>query len=305
MDKVVVVVGPTASGKSDLSIKLSKKVNAEIINADSRQIYSLMDIGTAKPTPQQLETIQHYLVSIRDPDYNFNVMEFKDLCKASLQKIINKNKVPILCGGSGQYIYSVIQNWSLGKVPPDPEFRQAMHSYAERYGAEKLFARLKTIDPLKAASIDYRNIPRVIRALEIVNQPSPLVTEADPFFDNLNFLIVGVTQERSLLYSNIDHRVDQMIANGFLEEVQSLLNKGFPPTLRAFNSPGYRELISYTTQDITWDDAVSKIKTKTHTLARKQYNWFKPNDHSIHWFDSSTPNYSNDVHELVATFLKS
>ena len=123
-------------------------------------------------------------------------------------------------------------------------------------------------------------------ALEILNQPSQLVTEADPFFDNLNFLIVGVTQERSLLYSNIDHRVDQMIANGFLEEVQSLLNKGFPPTLRAFNSPGYRELISYTTQDITWDDAVSKIKTKTHTLARKQYNWFKPNDHSIHWFDS-------------------
>tara|TARA_A100001037_G_scaffold306458_1_gene351682 strand:+ start:2919 stop:3836 length:918 start_codon:yes stop_codon:yes gene_type:complete len=305
MNKVIVVVGPTATGKTNHCIELSRQLNTEVVNADSRQIYTGMDIGTAKPTPDQLKILPHHLVSIRAPNSAFNVNDYKELCKKSMQQIMAKNKTPIICGGSGQYIYSVINNWGLGGVPPDHNFRKEMYKIAEDNGPDYLHTKLKAIDSKKASTIDYRNIPRVVRALEIAKHPQEQQQKPDQFFADLKFLIIGLTCERSLLYDRIDTRVDQMIAAGLVPEVENLLTSGLDPKLPAFNSPGYRQIISYLSGVTTIEEAISEIKTKTHTLARKQYNWFKPQDPSINWFDSSKPDFHSTATRLAQDFLTS
>ena len=303
MSNIIVVLGPTATGKTDHSISISQNIPAEVINADSRQIYSFMDIGTAKPTLDQLKQTPHHLISIRPPDYKFNVNEYKTLCEENIKAILKRGNTPILCGGSGQYIYSIIKNWNFAGVAPDPDLRQEMYTYAETFGPDKLYERLIALDPTKAASIDYRNIPRVVRAIEIAQSQPTELCPSDSFLNGLNFTLIGLTKERSHLYRHIDERVDNMMEIGLLQEVESLLKSGFPPTTPAFNSPGYRELISYIQGELSLEEAVTRTKTRTHTLARKQYNWFKPTDSSIHWFDTENKDCSYSIISLLNNII--
>lgn len=305
MSYIIVILGPTATGKTEQSINIAQHLQSEIINADSRQIYTMMDIGTAKPSQHQLDEVPHHLVSIRRPDHNFNVNEYKELCKKAVTDIIGRDKIPIICGGSGQYIYSIIKNWTFGQVPPNKAFRAQMYQFVEDFGTTELHDKLKTLDPIKANSIDYRNIPRVIRALEIASHPPDPKFTNDTFFEDFKFITLGLTTDRSRLYHNIDIRVETMIKDGLLGEVQFLLDEGFPASTRAFNSPGYREIISHLQHQIGLEEALSKTKTRTHTLARKQYNWFKLDDPLINWFDSSDPDTSSNIIEFVDKILQS
>ena len=303
MPNVIVIVGPTASGKTDLCVQLNAEFPIEVINADSRQVYKLMDIGTAKPTKTQILQVPHHLINIVDPGDEFNVSIFKQLAKSTMQSITSNSNIPVICGGSGQYVKSILDNWTFANTPPDKDLRAYLYRFAKDQGNIQLYEKLKLLDPVRASQIDFRNTHRIIRAIEISSSPIPTtsIDQPDVYFQENNYFIIGLTMDRELLYNRIDARVDEMLHSGLYDEVQKLLKLGYSHSARCFNSPGYRELIKVIHGELTLREAVSQIKNRTHKLARKQYNWFKLTDTNINWFDS------NDIDLLsnVTCFLKS
>ncbi len=286
MKPLVAIVGPTATGKTELSIRLAQEIGGEIVNADSRQVYRYMDIGTAKPTAEDRSKIPHHLLDVVDPDEDFSLAIYQDMAGRAIEDIHRRGRIPVLVGGSGQYVWAILEGWSAPEVPPDPAFREELELKSITEGGDILYRQLQEVDPESAGKIDPRNIRRVIRALEVFRitgkRFSELRTKTPPDF---NVRIVGITVERDELYRRIDARVDAMVKHGFIDEVRSLLDRGYSPDLPAMSSLGYREIGGYLKGELSLPEACEQIKFTTHRFARNQYAWFRANDERIRWFD--------------------
>ena len=303
--RVVCVVGPTAVGKTALAVALAQRVGGEIINADSRQVYREMNLGAAKPTAAEQAAARHHLLDLLDPGESFGLGAFLIYAADALRDIRRRGPAVIICGGTGQYVWGLVNGAGLPAAPPDWELRAALEAEAARSGGEALHRRLAAIDPARAAALDARNVRRVIRALEIAQvtgrRPSELRRGAGAPLDTL---ILGLTMPRADLYRRIDARVDRMMAEGFLDEAQGLAAAGFRLGEGPLNSPGYRELGRYLDGDLTLDEAVRQTKLKTHQLARRQYTWFKPTDERIRWLRADDPGAGEQAAAAALGFLE-
>lgn len=288
MKGLLVIVGPTAIGKSRLALELARHLSGEIVNADSRQVYRYMDIGTAKPSPEEQALVPHHLIDIVDPDADFNLAFYLDLVRPTIDEIRSRGRLPILVGGSGQYIWAVVEGWQVPRVPPDHELRKKLTQRAREEGIERLYEELRQRDPEAASRIDPRNIRRVIRALEVCLQCGSFSRSRGKTPPQFPLLIIGLTAPREELYRRIDLRVEEMIKRGWVAEVKNLLAMGFGPELPSLSSLGYRELVAHINGRLSLEAAVQRTKWETHRFARHQYAWFRHNDPRINWFDITT-----------------
>ncbi|MBI4496468.1 MAG: tRNA (adenosine(37)-N6)-dimethylallyltransferase MiaA [Chloroflexi bacterium] len=302
--KLVAIVGPTAVGKSALALALAPRFQGEIVSADSRQVYRGMDIGTAKATPQERQRVPHHLIDSVSPDQDFSVAVYQSLAWAALEDIWARGRLPFLVGGTGLYVRAVLGGLAVPEVPPDPELRQRLEERAQEEGAEALYQELAAVDPAAAAKIHPRNVRRTIRALEVwykTGRPFSQLGERRP--PACDVLTLGLTTDRKDLYRRIDERVEAMLAAGWLDEVQRLMDRGYDFSRPAFSGHGYRELAAYLRGEIDLPTAVQRVRHLIHRFARSQYAWFRLNDPSIHWFDLHTPDLEDRAADLVAAWL--
>ncbi|MFP6678688.1 MAG: tRNA (adenosine(37)-N6)-dimethylallyltransferase MiaA [Dehalococcoidia bacterium] len=284
--KLLVVVGSTASGKTNLSIRLAQRFGGEVVNSDSRVFYRGFDIGTAKPSSKELSAARHHLIDMLDPEDHLGLSDYLGMARRAICEIRSRGVLPILVGGAGQYVIGLIEGWNVPRVPPNTKLRFDLEKLADAQGPEVVSARLKAVDPEAAARIDPRNVRRVIRAIEIAE--SGLKTgprrAADPPFDTL---ILGLKMSREKLYARIDARIDQMLMDGWVHEVQAMVERGVSLRAPAMTGIGYRELAGYLADERTYADAVHAIRRATRNLARHQDNWFSAHDERINWLDAS------------------
>ena len=302
---LVAVVGPTAVGKTALAIALAQRFDGEIVNADSRQVYTGMDIGTAKPTAAEQGSARHHLIDIRPPDVPISLGEYLPLARDCIESISVRGKLPILCGGSGQYVWALLEGWTVPQVPPDPAFRAGLERRLAVEGAYPLWQELLQLDPDRAASIDPNNPRRIVRALEILRTVGHPV-DATGKSGELPYrsLVLGLTADRVVLYDRIDARFDSMMADGLLDEARRLQAVGHTLGSGALSGVGYTELGLYLAGEMTLDEAVDRSKTRTHRLVRRQYTWFKPGDPRINWLDATHGAPVADAASLVHSFLE-
>ncbi len=284
---LIVLLGPTAVGKTELSLQLCEQFNGEVVGADSRQIYRFMDIGTAKPSLAERQRLRHHLIDIRNPDQTLTLAEYQQLAYQTIDAIHQRGHIPFLVGGTALYIRAVVQGLRIPEVPPDPTLRAELEAELAQTGVGALFQRLQTLDPATAAVIDAQNPRRVLRALEIVlltgKSKVELEGAASPAY---RIVQIGLDRPRDEIYRRIDQRVDAMIAHGLVAETQRLLAAGYQPPLPSISSLGYREIIAYLAGEITLATAVERIKHETHRFVRHQYTSFRKMS-DIHWFDLS------------------
>jgi tRNA dimethylallyltransferase len=300
MKRLVAIVGPTGIGKSRLALHLALLFHGEIVSADSRQVYRCLDIGTAKPSPDELAQVPHHLVDIINPDEDFSLAQYQELAYKAIEDIQKRKKVPFLVGGSGLYVKAILEGWQIPRVLPDPEFRYNIEKRSSGSGISELYQELFRVDPEAAQKIDRRNIRRVIRALEVqakAKKPfSQLGYKKAPAFDSF---IIGLTTERAELYRMVDRRVDEMMEGGFVDEVENLLKMGYDLNLTAMSGIGYRQIGQYLRGELTLENAKQKIKSETHRFIRHQYAWFRLTDERIHWFDIGNQESSEIEKALV------
>ena len=297
---LVVIVGPTAVGKTDLAVQLAQQLETEIISADSRQIYRKMDIGTAKPTKAQQALVRHHLIDIIDPEETYSLAVFQSQAWEIIGQLHNKGKVPLLVGGTGQYIRAVVQGWKPPELKADQELRSKLEETAARDGVDGLLAQLQQKDPVSAERIDPRNVRRVIRALEVVLQTGrpfsdQRLIEPPPY----RVIQIGLNRPRGELYRRIDQRIDLMIQAELLEEVKAILQDGCPEDVPSMSAIGYREMVAVLHGKISIEEAVVLMKRATRNYVRRQANWFSLRDAGIRWF-----NMQEDAFSQVAGFLK-
>jgi tRNA dimethylallyltransferase len=283
---LIVLVGPTAVGKTELSIQLAKQFGGEIVSADSRLFYRGMDIGTAKPSLTERQFVPHHLIDVAEPDEVWSLVSFQNAARQAIADIQSRGKLPFLVGGTGQYIRAVSQGWLVPPQEPDYRMRSALEKWAGDIGAFELHRRLALLDPTAAASIDYTNQRRTVRALEVIFCTGRLFSDqrqksTSPY----SLLIVGLIRPRTELYDRIDRRIEAMLAAGFADEVSCLLDKGYSAELPTLSAIGYREMISYIQGKISLEEAVVQMKHSTRQFVRRQANWFKLDDANIHWFN--------------------
>ncbi len=283
--KVIVIVGPTASGKTSASINVAKRINGEIISADSMQVYREMDIGTAKVTKEEAEGIKHYLIDIVNPDEVFNVTKYKELAEKAIEEILAKGKIPVIVGGTGLYVSTLINGIEFAEVGEDIEFRKQMAALAEEKGPAFLHDELKKIDPDAADTIDMNNIRRVIRALEIFKLTGKTKTQLDIESRKevkYDYRVYGIDTPREELYNRINVRVDKMFEEGLLEEVKNVIGK-YNISSTAIQGLGYKEVIEYINGNATYDEMIEKLKMETRRYAKRQLTWFKA-EKQINWY---------------------
>lgn len=282
--RVVAIVGPTASGKSAIGLELARRLGGEIVNADSRQVYRGMDIGTAKPTPEERRAVRHHLFDIADPRDGYSLALYQQRATATFDALWSRGTFPWLVGGTGQYVWALLENWSVPDVSPDEAFRARLQAEASTTGWEALHARLGTVDPLAAERIDGRNVRRVIRALEVYERTgTPISTwqaKRDPDFE---YLLFGIDMPRDVLYARIDRRVDAMFEGGLVDEVRHLLESGVPAEAPSMSSIGYGEVVRHLNGELSLAEAIERTKVATHRLARAQSQWFRREDSRITW----------------------
>jgi tRNA dimethylallyltransferase len=286
--RVLAIVGPTAVGKTALSIALAQALGGEIVSADSRQIYRGMDIGTAKATPAEQAAVRHHLIDVVAPDEVLSLARYRDLARAAIAEIRGRGRLPIIVGGTGLYVRALVEGWTIPEVPPDEALRARLYARAEAEGGAVLHAELAQVDPSAAAGIDARNVRRVIRALEVyaaTGRPISALQRKEPPEDD--FLQLGLTLSRQELYARIDARVEAMLARGLAAEVQCLLEAGYSAGLPAMSGLGYREMVAHLRGETTLEEAAARIKHNTRRLVRQQYTWFRLSDPAIHWFDAA------------------
>lgn len=302
--KVVVVLGPTATGKSQLGIELAREFDGEIVSADSMQVYRLMDIGTAKPPLSIREEIPHHMMDILWPDEPFSAGEFRRLGRQKIEEILKGGKVPIVVGGTGLYIKALTEGLLEG-LEGDRGLREELHRQAEVLGSRGLWERLREVDPEGAMEIHPNDLYRVIRALEIYHltgRPPSALRREHAFGDRpYHLLKIGLIRPREELYRRIDERVEGMIKGGLVEEVKGLLERGYGPDLPSMKAIGYREIVAYLRGEMTLEEAVRLMKRNTRRLAKRQLTWFK-RDPEVHWF--AYPEERERIFGLVGQFLK-
>ncbi len=296
--KILVIVGPTAVGKTYVSIELAKKFNTEIISADSMQVYKYMDIGTAKVTEEEACGIKHHMLDLVYPNEEFSVSEFQKIAEKHIDNLIDDDKLPIVIGGSGLYVNSLLYDLDFGKVKSDEKVKKYYTDFYNEHGTEKLHELLVNIDSEAAAKIHKNNVKRVIRALEVChitgNKFSEMNTNIRKPSEKYNCIIIGLEMDRDILYQRINKRVDIMVENGLIEEVKSLLDKGYDRNLVSLQAIGYKEIIDYLEEKTTKQDAIDILKTNTRRFAKRQFTWFKA-DSNIKWFDLTNLNEIDKV----------
>jgi tRNA dimethylallyltransferase len=300
---LIAIVGPTAVGKTATAVRLCGDFDGEIISSDSRQVYRGLDIGTAKPTPQERAAAVHHLIDVVDPDQVLGLAEYQALAYAAINEVLARKRVPFLVGGTGQWVRAVIEGWGVPRVPPDYALRAELEAEANHAGPQALHARLASVDPDAAAKIDYRNVRRVIRALEVYLKTGIPISQhqraqAPPY----RILQIGLTMPREMLYARADARVERMLADGLLAEIRTLVDQGYHLGLPAMSGLGYRQMGQHLAGELSLDEAVRLIKKETRRFIRQQYNWFRLDDPAIHWFDVSGEYYAA-LHQVVAAFL--
>lgn len=282
---VIMIVGPTAVGKTDLAISIAKSVNAEIISADSRLFYKGMDIGTAKPTPEQQAQMQHYLVDVAEPNEIWSLSMFQSECHQLINEIHQRGKLPMLVGGTGQYFRALLEGWEIPVSEPDHSMRDVLERMGNEIGAEALYEKLQLLDPEAAEKIDPQNLRRTVRALEVILLTGEKFSEqrrkTDPQY---RFWIIGLTRPRPELYERIDERIELMFTNGLVEETKKLLDSGIAAENPNMSAIGYREVAQYIRGEISLGEAKMLMKRKTREFVRRQANWFKLEAPNIHWY---------------------
>jgi tRNA dimethylallyltransferase len=280
--KLLVIVGPTAVGKTAISLSLANELEGEIISADSRLFYKGLDIGTAKPSIAERSAVPHHLIDICRPDQTLSLGEYQRLAYQKIEEILDRDRLPILVGGTGQYIMAIVEGWGIPEIAPQPDLRRQL----EQLGPEELARWLRELDPTAAERIDPRNMRRIVRALEVTlisGRPISELQEKTP--PPYKIHIIGLHRDREILYERIDRRVDAMIAGGLVEEVASLRKQGYRAQLPAMSGLGYRQILAYLRGEMSLDEAVDRIKFETHRFARQQATWFRQDDPRITWFD--------------------
>lgn len=285
-EKVAVIIGPTAVGKTKLSIDLAKALNGEIISGDSMQIYRTMDIGTAKVTKEEMDGIPHYMIDIKDPEDSFSVAEFQERVRKHIREITERGKLPIVVGGTGLYIQSVLFDYQFTDDAGDATYREQMEKLALERGVEYVHEKLQEVDPKSAERIHANNVRRVIRALEIFHTTGEKMSdqlekqENDLLYD---VSLIGLTMDREMLYDRINLRVDIMMEQGLLEEVEGLYNRGIRDC-QSIQAIGYKEIYDYFENRVSLEEAVSQLKTNSRRYAKRQLTWFR-NKMDVTWFD--------------------
>ena len=301
---LVVIVGPTAVGKTELAIQLAEDLDGEIVSADSRLFYRGMDIGTAKPVPVQLSRVHHHLVDVADPRQTWSLAVFQQAASRAISAIHARGRLPFLVGGTGQYIHAVTQGWLPPEIPPSESMRLALEGLADKNGKDWLHARLALLDPASAASIDLRNLRRTVRALEVIFTTGRRFSEqrqrsGSPY----RLLTLGLTRPRPELYALIDSRIEAMFAAGLLDEVRRLMAQGVPPDSPTMSAIGYRESVAVLEGRMTLDAAKDHMRRLTRVFVRRQANWFKAADPGIHWFEADKDPRQEILQLIRATFF--
>lgn len=286
--KVIVIVGPTCSGKTYLSLKLAEIIPSEIISADSRQVYKYLDIGTAKPAKNQLKKVPHHLIDILYLPDDFDASKFQKESERIIDLIQKKNKLPVVVGGSGLYLKALIDG-IFETADKDQKYRNELLQKRKEYGNEFLYHELKKVDPLSASKMLPQNWKRVMRALEVFHTTGEQIWKHHQKQSSLiqkkyNFIQFGLCWDRKLLYDRINQRVDRMIENSLVDEVKNILNKGYDRNLNSLNTVGYKEIIQYLDGFHSLEKAIELIKRNTRHYAKRQMTWFKK-DKRIHWFE--------------------
>ena len=281
---VIFIVGPTASGKTDAGIRLARAVSGEVVSADSRYLYRGMDIGTAKPGLEERQGIPHWLIDVADPDETWSLSLFRSAADEAIRDIHSRGKWPIVVGGTGQYVRAILEGWTIPEGEPDHRLRDALEKWGKEIGAEELHRKLSLLDPEAAANIQWQNMRRTVRALEVIFTSGRKFSSQRTVKDSpYKALIFGMKRERAELYERIDRRVDFMIANGLVEETAGLLEKGYTEDLPSMSAIGYKEICDYLNKKSSLDETARLIKFRTHNYVRRQANWFKSGDPAIHW----------------------
>ena len=281
----LVILGPTTTGKTQLSLKLSQYFDSEIINCDTSIFYKYLSIGTGKPSKKNLKLVKHNLLDFLEPDQDYSLAEFLKDANKIISQIVSDKKVPILVGGSGQYLKALTENWDVSNIKPNFELRKELEKEINENGVEYLYEKLKSDFPENAQKVDSKNPRRIIRAFELGLEGKTISRKSKKNFSN--FFKIGLTMPRDTLYKTIDERIEKMFEDGWVGEVEELIKKGFNKELNSFSSIGYNEIYDYLSNNLDLDEAINLIKKRTRNLVRHQYNWFKLNDPEIKWFDSS------------------
>lgn len=305
---MVVLTGPTAVGKTALSIELAKKINGAIISADSMQVYKYMDIGSAKVMPDEMDGIKHYLIDELSPEDEFNVFVFKDMAKKALDEIYAAGKIPIIAGGTGFYIQGLLYDIDFTGQEIDDDYRNKLYTFAKEHGNHALHEKLKDIDPASYESIHENNVKRVIRAIEYYHtchEPISVHNEKErkrtsPY----NYAYFVLNDDRANLYSRIDKRVDIMVEKGLIDEVKRLKTMGYTPDMVSMKGIGYKEILAYLDGQYTLDEAIEKVKLESRRFAKRQLTWFRREKDTV-WIDKSEYSYDdnkilNKIQEILA-----
>ncbi len=297
MKPLVILAGPTAVGKTDLSIRLAKRINGAIISADSMQVYKYMDIGSAKIMPEEMEGVKHYLIDALDPSDEFNIVRFQQMAKDALEEIYVNGQIPIVAGGTGFYIQALLYDIDFTHQDSDEAFRKEMADFVAKYGAEALHEKLKEIDPVSYETIHANNTKRVIRALEyyrMTGQPISAHNEQEhQKVSPYNFAYFVLTDDRKHLYERIDRRVDLMMEKGLVNEVKKLYDMGYHKDMVSMQGLGYKELLSYLNGECTLEEAVYIIKRETRHFAKRQLTWFR-RERDVIWLDKAAYQYKEE-----------
>jgi tRNA dimethylallyltransferase len=302
---LIVILGPTAVGKTNVSIALAKKLDGEIVSADSRLFYRGLDIGTAKPSQAEMEAIPHHLIDILDADEEWSLAEFQNVANVAINAIHAKNKLPFLVGGSGQYIRAITQGWLPPSVPANPALRHALEQWGQAIGVEALHAKLARIDPQVASRMDQRNMRRIVRAFEVIYSSGRLFSEqsrqkTSPY----SIIQIGLIRNRESLYQRIDKRLDTMLSEGWENEVMQLLASGLSPALPSMSAIGYAQFAQVEAGELTRQEAIQQVKKKSRAFVRHQANWFKKEDPLIKWFDQDTINGVDSIEAHIRNKLE-
>lgn len=304
---LIILTGPTAVGKTHLSIALAKAVNGEIISADSMQVYKQMDIGTAKIRPEEMDGVPHHLVDVLSPKEEFNIVLFQQMAKEAMEKIYAQGKIPILVGGTGFYIQAVLYDIDFTETCEDKGYREELQEFADKEGEEALHNLLKEKDPKAAEEIHPHNVKKVIRALEFYKSTGKPISahneEQRQKESPYNFLYLVLNQDREILYERIEKRIDQMVSEGLVEEVQALKEQGCHKEMVSMKGLGYKEILSYLDGEMTLEEAITLLKRDTRHFAKRQLTWFRREKEPV-WIEKGAFENEDKILEHVLYLLK-